>query len=236
MQPLPIVYGTNDATNNTAELLARVLAYKLNTQIISSTIQPLYTANIWSCLVHHIYNNRQRTRTVFPAISWMLAQRLDATITRDNLPPIPPDKLHCSPGNGPPILMESILAQIREMFPCGKTWIPSKHITIVDNTVPSLTSSGQINIQNTIPVYNYAWLMMYIVTIGLTKRVNPHTDLLVYSFSLRCSATRIISPLYIHPMNMCYYGLYPVEIDVSDFSQPSLITLNSFSALPLNQK
>ena len=37
-------------------------------------------------------------------------------------------------------------------------------------------------------------------------------------------------------MNMCYYGLYPVEIDVSDFSQPSLITLNSFSTLPLNQK
>ena len=34
-----------------------------------------------------------------------------------------------------PTLMDSILTQIRAMHPCGKTWLPHKHITIVQHTI-----------------------------------------------------------------------------------------------------
>ena len=37
-----------------------------------------------------------------------------------------------------------------------------------------------------------------------------------FPFPLTCTHTRITSPLYYYPMNM-YYGLYPVDTDVSEF-------------------
>ena len=45
----------------------------------------------------------------------------------------------------------------------------------------------------------------------------PYTDNRTCPFPLRCTSTRITSPLYILPMNMLH-GLYPVDTDVSDFT------------------
>ena len=45
----------------------------------------------------------------------------------------------------------------------------------------------------------------------------PHTANSQQSFPLCCNTTHILTPLYFHPMNMCY-GLYPVDTDVSDFT------------------
>ena len=90
VQPLPTVYGINDVTNNTAELLVRVLACELlpiDTPAIviydSTVVHSQYLA-----LFGTSYTNRQQTFTVFPTISLMLAQRLEATNVRTNPPPL----------------------------------------------------------------------------------------------------------------------------------------------------
>ena len=81
VQPLPPAYNTNNVTNNTAELLLRIMACELlpaNTPAIiiydSTVVNSQHIA-----LLGQSYTNRQRTRSVFPAISRMLAQRLEAT-------------------------------------------------------------------------------------------------------------------------------------------------------------
>lgn len=45
----------------------------------------------------------------------------------------------------------------------------------------------------------------------------PHANPLCHAFPLRCDTIRIRSPLYFHPLNM-YYGLYPVDTGLSDFT------------------
>ena len=84
VQPLPAAYGTNNVTNNTAELLARIMACDLlpaDTPAIviydSTVVHSQHLA-----LLGHSYTNRQYARSVFPAISRMLAQRLEATSPR----------------------------------------------------------------------------------------------------------------------------------------------------------
>ena len=84
VQPLLAAYVTNNITNNTAKLLARVMACELlplNTPAItiydSAVVHSQHIA-----LLGHTCTNRQRTRTVFPAINWMFAQRLEATGSR----------------------------------------------------------------------------------------------------------------------------------------------------------
>ena len=74
VQLLPAAYGTNNVTNNTVKLLARILACELlpvNTSMIiiydSVVVHSQYLA-----LLGTTFTNRQRTRTVFPAISRML--------------------------------------------------------------------------------------------------------------------------------------------------------------------
>ena len=81
VQPLPAAYGTNDVTNNTAELLARILACELIPANMPAII--IYDSEVVHsqhlALLTNKCTNRQRIRTVYPAISRMLAQRLAAT-------------------------------------------------------------------------------------------------------------------------------------------------------------
>ena len=120
VQPLPAAYGTNNVTNNTVELLARIMACELlpadTPAIIIYDSTVVHSQHI--ALLGHSYTNRQRTRSVFPAISRMLAQRLEATSPRLPVEAVP--SLTCSIDDTP-TLMDSILTHIRAMPPCGKT-------------------------------------------------------------------------------------------------------------------
>ena len=90
------------------------------------------------------YINRQRTRTVFLAISRMLAQRLEVTNVRANPPILPTHDDHNSPGDDTPTIEESVIQQIMKMYPCGKTWIPSKHLTLTHSIVYIKIQSHQL--------------------------------------------------------------------------------------------
>ena len=81
VQPFTAAYGTNNVTNNTAELLARVMAYDLLPENTPEIViyDSAIVHNQHLALLGHIYTNRQWTRTVFQASSRMLAQRLEAT-------------------------------------------------------------------------------------------------------------------------------------------------------------
>ena len=146
VQPFPTAYGTNNVTNNTVELLIRVLSCELlphNTPAIviydSTVIHSQHLA-----LFGTSYTNRQRTRTVFPAISRMLAQRLEATDVHANPPSLPIHDDHNSPVNDTPTIMEYVIQQINKMAPCGKTWIPSKHLTLTHSIVYIKIQSHQL--------------------------------------------------------------------------------------------
>ena len=150
----------------------------------------------------------------------MFAQRLEATDVRANPPPPPLNDKYCSLDRETPTLMDSVIAQIRKMAPCGKTWIPSKHLTLINNIVYIKIKSHQLR-SNRHPRYHassqpYLALVHSIHWADKTCDI-PHTDRQTYPFPLRCTNTRIISPLYLPPMNM-YCGLYPVDTDVSDFT------------------
>ena len=74
-------YVTNIVTNNTAELLARILACELLP--VSTPAITVYNSTVAHnqhlALLGNTFTNIQRKTTVFPVISRMLAQRLDAT-------------------------------------------------------------------------------------------------------------------------------------------------------------
>ena len=116
--------------------------------------------------------------------------------------------------------MDSVIAQIRKMAPCGKKWIPSKHLTLANNILYIKIKSHQLR-SNGHPKYHASpqpCLALVHSNHWADKTCElPHTDHQTYPFPLRCTNTRIISPLYILPMNM-YYGLYPVDTDVSAFT------------------
>ena len=122
MQPLPPTYGTNNVTNNTVELLLRVLACELLPHDTPAIV--IYDSTVVDsqhlALFGTSYINRQRTRTVFLAISRMLAQRLEVTNVRANPPTLPTHDDHNSPGNQTPTIMESVIQQIKKISPCGK--------------------------------------------------------------------------------------------------------------------
>ena len=96
VQPLPAAYGTNDVTNNTAELLARIMACKLLPADMPAII--IYDSAVVHCqhlaLLTTTCTNRQRTRTVYPAISRMLAHRLAATQPTNNHTSAPHPRHH----------------------------------------------------------------------------------------------------------------------------------------------
>ena len=72
-------------------------------------------------LLGHSYTNRQRTWSVFPAISRMLTQQLEATSPRLPLDLYHHEQTHACTENDTPTLMKSIMTQVRAMHPCGKT-------------------------------------------------------------------------------------------------------------------
>ena len=98
---------------------------------------------------------------------------------------------------------------MRKMFPCGKTWIPHQYITLVYTIVYIKIKSHQLR-SNGYPKY-HARLQLCLALVY--SNANPQRHI----FPLRCDATRIRSPLYFHSLNM-YYGMYPVDMDFSDFT------------------
>ena len=222
VQPLPAAYDTNNATNNTAELLVRVMACKLLPEHTLAIV--IYDSAIVHsqhlALLGHTYTNRQRTRMAFPAISWMLAQRLEETSPRLPLdhpthytqPTIHDDSI--------PKLMTTIIDLIRRLPPCSKTWMPHKHITPIHTSIYIKIMSNELR-SNGYPKYHarpHPCLALVHSNHWADKTCElPHTANSQQSFPLCCNTTRILSPLYFHPMNI-YYGLYPVDIDISDFT------------------
>ena len=137
VQPLPAAYDTDNATNNTAELLVRVMACKLLPEHTLAIV--IYDSAIVHsqhlALLGHTYTNRQRTRMAFPAISRMLAQRLEETSPR-----LPLDHpTHCTQptidDDSTPTLVTTIMDQICRVPSCGKTWMPHKHITPIHTSI-----------------------------------------------------------------------------------------------------
>ena len=123
VQPLPAAYDTNNVTNNTAELLSQIMACELlpeNTPAIiiyDSTV--VHSQHI--TLIGHIYANRKRIRSVFPEISRMLAQRLEATSQQLPIGVFQQDHSITYNEDDTPTLMDSIRTQIRAINPYGKT-------------------------------------------------------------------------------------------------------------------
>ena len=196
VQPLPPTYGTNNVTNNAAELLVRVLACELlphdNPAIViydSTVVDSQHLA-----LFGASYTNRQRTRTVFPAISQMLAQRLEVTNVRANPPTLPTHDDHNSPGDDTPTIEESVIQQIMKMYPCGKTWIPSKHLTLTHNIVYIKIKSHQLR-SNVQPKYHASpqpcFALVHINHWPDKTCELPHTDNRTYPFPIRCTSTCI---------------------------------------------
>ena len=222
VQPLPTVYGTNNVINDTAELLTRVLACELLPHDTPTIV--IYDSTVVHSqrlvLFGTSYTNRQRTRTYFPAIIWMLAQRLKATNVRANPPSLPLNNDQKTFVNDTITTMESVIAQIKKITPCGKTWILSKHLTLTHNIVYIKIKSHQLR-PNGQPKYHASPHPCLALVHGnhwadRTCEL-PHTDNQTYPFLLRFTSTRITSPLYILPTNM-YYSLYLVDTDVSVFT------------------
>ena len=154
VQSLPSAYDTNNVTNNTVELLARIMAYELLPDNIPAIIiydsTVVYSQHI--ALLGHIYTKRQHARFVIPAISRMLAQRLEATsprlpigLSQQELP------ISCTEDDTP-TLMDSTMTQIYAIHPCGKTLLPHKHLTIVHHTIYIKIKSHQLR-SNGYPKY-----------------------------------------------------------------------------------
>ena len=155
VQPLLAAYETNNVTNNTAEILARILACELIPPHTSAII--IYDSAVvhsqHMTLVGTTSTHRHLTRTVFPAISRMLAQRLKAsqtgTLPRNDTPtPVPTPFLM-----GPLTLHETIALQIGQMGYCCKTWNPTRHVTVMGAQLYVKIKSHQLRPNGT-PTYN----------------------------------------------------------------------------------
>lgn len=137
VQPLPAAYRTNNDTNNTAELLARIMVYELlplkTPVIIIYDFTVVHSQHL--AMIGNTYTNRQRSRTAFPAISKILAQRLEATTIVTSHSPTYRHHTSPHPIDETPTLIDTIITQIKNMPPWGKTWLPTEHITIIDTRV-----------------------------------------------------------------------------------------------------
>ena len=99
VQPLPAAYITNPATNNSAELLARILALKLLPPHIHAII--IYNSQVVHDLHHNLtstpYTARHLARALYPSISRSLAHRLhhitNIHITNHSYTVLPPTYL-----------------------------------------------------------------------------------------------------------------------------------------------
>ena len=120
---------------------------------------------------------------------------------------------------GPLTLHATIVLKIGQMGHCEKKWNPTRHVTVMGAQLYVKIKSHQLR-PNGKQKYNTG------PQPGLTLvHINHWADkicellLSVHSsppFPITCAHSRITSPLYYYPMNM-FYGLYPVDTDVSDF-------------------
>ena len=125
VQSLSAAYSTNNVTNNTAELLARILACELIPSHTPATI--IYDSAVvhsqHMALVGTTSTHRQFTCTVFPVISRMLTQRLKTsqtgTLPRHDPPPLLPTPILM----GPLTLHTTIVLKVGQMEHCGKNGI-----------------------------------------------------------------------------------------------------------------
>ena len=146
VQSLPAAYSTNNVTNNTAELLARILACELIPSHTPATI--IYDSAVvhsqHMALVGTTSTHRQLTRTVFPTISRMLAQRLEASQTSTLPRHDPPTPLPTPILMGSLTLHKTIVLQIGQMEYCGKKWNPTRHATVMGSQLYVKINSHQL--------------------------------------------------------------------------------------------
>ena len=111
VQPLLAAYGTNNVTNNTAELLTHILECELIPPRTPAII--VYDSTVvhsqHMALVGATSTYRHFTRTVFPATSRMLAQRLEVSQTSTLSHHDPPTPLPSPILMGPLTLHETIV-------------------------------------------------------------------------------------------------------------------------------
>ena len=125
-------------------------------------------------LLSTTYTNIQRIRSVFPAISSMLAQRLAATQSASHHIRTTSNCLTTPPPVGPLQLYNTIAVQIRHLTPCDRQWNPTKHTTTIGHQLYVKIKSHQFR-PNAFPKYHFnpnhasSWST---VTIGWTKRVS----------------------------------------------------------------
>ena len=151
VQPLPAAYDTSNVTNNTAEILARILACELVPPHTPTIIiyDSVVVHSQHMSLVGNTSTNRQLTQTVFPVISRILTQRLEASKTgttprHDSPTPLPPPTFM-----GPLTLHETIVRQIKQMRHCGKKLNPARHATIMEAQLYVKIKSHQLRPNST---------------------------------------------------------------------------------------
>ena len=98
--------------------------------------------------------------------------------------------------------------------------MPYKHITPIHTTVYIKIKSYQLR-SNGYPKY-HTHPQSYMDLVHSNQWVDkicelPHAIYSSYALPLRYNTTHIRSSLYFHLMNM-YYGIYPVDTDVSNFT------------------
>ena len=163
--------------------------------------------------------NRQRTLEVFPAISCILSQRLAATQPVGSHRGAPSASVPTHPTIKPLPLHDTIDSQIWRFTPSGKHWNPTKHLTTIGLHLFVKIKSHQLR-SNGIPKY-YSQPQPCFALVHINDWVDktcelPYANTTNRPLPLPCSLVRITSALYSHPMNL-YYGIYPVDTDVSDF-------------------
>ena len=222
VQYLPATYKTNNITNNIAELLARIMADKLVSLDTVSII--LYDSTVVHSqnftLLGTIYIGRQRERKVFPAINRMYTRRLNVLVQ-----PRPAIR-HINTTHSSVSTMElqhsvkTLSLRYAILLLCGKTWTPDKHIDIINTTVYIKIKSYQLRSNGCSKYHTRPQLFMVLVYSNHWTNKTwelQYTNQTSRPFPLKCNTTRTLVSLYVNSMDM-YYGVYPVETDISDFT------------------
>ena len=104
-------------------------------------------------LLRITFTNRQRTRTVFPAINIKLTQRLDTTQSPSQLTPDTSVVLPTPTTMTTPTLHDTIVTKIRQINPCENRWNPDKYTTTIGTQLYVKIKSHQLR-SNGYPKYN----------------------------------------------------------------------------------
>ena len=196
-------------THNSAELLARILALKLLPLHIPSII--IYDSQVVHDLHHNLtstsYTARHLTRSLYPSISRSLAHRLHHIANKH----ITPYTYAVLPHTYFEHITTEILNTIRNL-PCSTDWQP-RHLTSIHQHTYIKIKSHELQ-QNGHPDHNRKpqpclalahanhWTDIT-ADIPTKHRPYPHFPCLTSNHHIR-------SPLL-------YYGLYPIDSDVSVF-------------------